>query len=92
MEAIANQPKIPAPKGITVEEAAAMLRYSTATVRRLIASHILIAWKPAGPHGRKWLIDEVSLSRLQAALIDRARSHAAPVQTALLQGELPLMW
>ncbi|MBQ4593043.1 MAG: helix-turn-helix domain-containing protein [Akkermansia sp.] len=90
MEAIANQPKIPAPKGITVEEAAAMLRYSTATVRRLIASHILIAWKPAGPHGRKWLIDEVSLARWQAECIRRARIEAAPVQNALLQGELPL--
>ena len=79
-----------APRGITVQQAAVALRYSTASIRRLIAEQVLVAWKPAGPRGRKWLIDEVSLSRLQAALIDRARSHAAPTQQALLQGELPL--
>ncbi|MDO4751743.1 MAG: helix-turn-helix domain-containing protein [Akkermansia sp.] len=78
------------PRGITVAQAATALRYSTASIRRLIAQQVLVAWKPAGPRGRKWLIDEVSLSRLQAALIDRARSHAAPTQQALLQGELPL--
>lgn len=78
------------PRGITVEEAAALLRYSPATVRRLIAQRIIIAWKPGGPHGRKYLIDEVSLARWQAASIARARTEAAPVQAALLQGELPL--
>ena len=90
VEAIANQPKIPAPKGITVEEAAAMLRYSTATIRRLIAERVLIAWKPAGPHGRKYLIDEISLARWQAESIRRARQEAATTQQALLQGELAL--
>ena len=79
-----------APRGITVQQAAVALRYSTASIRRLIAEQVLVAWKPAGPRGRKWLIDEVSLSRLQAALIDRARSHAAPVQQSILQGELAL--
>ncbi len=80
------------PKGITVEEAAALLRYSPATVRRLISERVLIAWKPGGPAGRKYLIDEISLARWQAAEISRARKEAAPVQTALLQGELPLVW
>lgn len=80
------------PRGITVAQAAVALRYSTASIRRLIAQQILVAWKPAGPRGRKWLIDEVSLSRLQAALIDRARSHAAPIQQSILQGELPFEW
>lgn len=67
-----------------------MLRYSPATIRRLIAERILIAWKPGGPTGRKYLIDEISLARWQASSIDRARSEAAPTQSALLQGELPL--
>lgn len=80
------------PKGITVDEAAALLRYSTSTVRRLIAAHILVAWKPGGPAGRKYLIDEISLARWQAESIARARTEAAPVQNALLQGELPLVW
>lgn len=80
------------PRGITVEEAAQLLRYSTSTVRRLIAAHILVAWKPGGPAGRKYLIDEIALARWQASEIARARSDAAPVQNALLQGELPLVW
>ena len=78
------------PRGITVEEAATLLRYSTSTVRRLIAAHILVAWKPGGPNGRKYLVDEIALARWQAASIARARTEAAPVQAALLQGELPL--
>lgn len=80
------------PRGITVEEAAQLLRYSTSTVRRLISAHILVAWKPGGPAGRKYLIDEIALARWQAASIARARTEAAPVQNALLQGELPLWW
>lgn len=90
METIRQQLK--SPRGITVEEAAALLRYSPATVRRLIAERVLIAWKPGGPTGRKYLIDEISLARWQASEIARARTKAAPVQTALLQGELPLVW
>ncbi len=78
------------PRGITVEEAATLLRYSTSTVRRLIAAHIIVAWKPGGPAGRKYLIDEIALARWQAASIARARTEAAPVQNALLQGELSL--
>lgn len=84
--------QLKSPKGITVDEAAALLRYSPATVRRLIADRILVAWKPGGPGGRKYLIDEVSLARWQAASIARARSDAAPVQSAILQGRLPLIW
>lgn len=80
------------PRGITVEEAAQLLRYSTSTVRRLIAAHILVAWKPGGPAGRKYLIDEISLARWQASEIARARQNADSVQSALLQGELPLVW
>ncbi len=90
METIRQQLK--SPRGITVEEAAALLRYSPATVRRLIAERVLIAWKPGGPTGRKYLIDEVSLGALQAAMVQSARTKAAPVQAALLQGELPLVW
>ena len=80
------------PRGITVEEAAQLLRYSTSTVRRLIAAHILVAWKPGGPAGRKYLIDEIALARWQASEIARARQNADAVQSALLQGELPLVW
>lgn len=80
------------PRGITVEEAAQLLRYSTSTVRRLIAAHILVAWKPGGPAGRKYLIDEISLARWQAESIRRAREEASTTQTALLRGELPLVW
>lgn len=79
-----------APRGVTVEHAAAMLRYSRMTILRMIADGTLVAWKPRGPRGRKWLIDEVSLGALQAAMVQSARTKAAPVQTALLQGELPL--
>ena len=80
------------PRGITVDEAAALLRYSTSTVRRLISAHILVAWKPGGPAGRKYLIDEISLARWQAESIRRAREEASTTQAALLQGELPLVW
>ena len=62
------------------------------TIRRMIADGTLVAWKPRGPRGRKWLIDEISLGTLQSALIQAARRKAAPVQSALLQGELPLGW
>lgn len=79
-----------APRGISVEQAATMLRYSRMTILRMIADGSLVAWKPRGPRGRKWLIDEVSLGALQAAMVQAARTKAAPVQTALLQGELPL--
>lgn len=88
VEATTDQLK--APRGITVEEAARMLRYSTANVRRMIAEHLIVAWKPGGPKGRKWLVDEVSLARWQAESIRRAREDAASVQHALMQGELSL--
>lgn len=83
---------LPAPRGVTVQHAARMLHYSAMTIRRMIADGTLVAWKPRGPRGRKWLIDEISLGTLQAALIQAARRKAAPVQSALLQGELPLGW
>lgn len=92
---IVNRPSsivnpLSAPRGISVEQAATMLRYSRMTILRMIADGSLVAWKPRGPRGRKWLIDEVSLGALQAAMVQAARTKAAPVQTALLQGELPL--
>lgn len=76
------------PKGITVQEAARMLRYSPDTVLRMIEAGEIVAWKPRGARGRKWLIDEVSLARVQAAHISRARAAAAPAQRRLIQGEL----
>lgn len=77
-----------APRGITVAEAAAALRYSPATIRRMIAAGELIAWRPRGPRGRRILIDEVSLAALQSTLITTARAAAAPTQQALIQGAL----
>lgn len=73
------QKDLPAPRGITISEAAAMLRYSRASVRRLINDGVIVAWKPAGARGRKWLVDEISLAAYQAALIAQARADAAPV-------------
>lgn len=75
---------LPAPRGITIEQAADMLRYSRASVRRLINDGVIVAWKPAGARGRKWLVDEISLAAYQAALIAQARADAAPVQVGLL--------
>ena len=60
------------------------------SIRRLIAVRVLMTWKRTEPKEQKWLIDEFSLSRLQVALIDRARTKAAPVQQSILQGELTL--
>lgn len=80
------QKDLPAPRGITISEAAAMLRYSRASVRRLINDGVIVAWKPAGARGRKWLVDEVSLAAYQAALIAQARADAAPVQAGILAG------
>lgn len=80
------QKDLPAPRGITIAEAAAMLRYSRASVRRLIDDGVIVAWKPAGARGRKWLVDEVSLAAYQAALIAQARADAAPVQAGIMAG------
>lgn len=79
---------MPAPRGITVAEAAEALRYSASTVRRMIASGELAAWKPRGIRGRHWLIDEVSLAAVQRALIEQARERSTPTQQALIQGHL----
>ncbi len=81
---------LPPPRGIDVKTAAALLQVSPITVRRMIASYALVAWKPRGPRGRKWLVDEVSLGAVQAAMIRAARRRAAPVQAELIQGTLPL--
>ena len=75
---------LPPPRGITIEQAARMLHYSRATIRRMIEDGTLAAWKPRGARGRKYLIDEISLARMQEALIAAARQQAAPVQSALL--------
>ena len=80
------QKDLPAPRGITIAEAAAMLRYSRASVRRLIDDGVIVAWKPAGARGRKWLVDEVSLAAYQAALIAQARADAAPMLAGILAG------
>ncbi len=78
-----------APRGITVEQAAAQLQYSCSTVRRMIAAGELVAWKPRGSRGRKYLIDEISLARLQARFITSARAYAEPVQQRqFIQGTL----
>ena len=90
MGGVESTVQLKTPRGITVEEAAAMLRYSTATVRSLIAAHVIVAWKPGGPKGRKYLVDDVTLARCQTSTIARVRTEAAPMQTALLQGKLGL--
>lgn len=75
---------MPPPRGITIEQAARMLHYSRATIRRMIDDGTLVAWKPRGARERKYLIDEISLARMQEALIAAARQQSAPVQSALL--------
>ena len=51
MGVVESTVQLKSPRGITVEKAAAMLRYSSSTVRRLIATHVIVAWKPGGPKG-----------------------------------------
>lgn len=76
---------LPAPRGITVEEAARALHYSPQSIRRLCAIGILPAWKPLGRG--KWLVDEVALAHQQMQKINAARvQHEA----SLKQGLLPL--
>ncbi len=81
-----------APRGMSVAQVAAYLGYSEMTVLRMIRSGELVAWKPRGQRGRRWLIDEVSLATLQAAMVQQARRRCQPVQQAILQGELRLEW
>lgn len=78
--------KLPPPKGITVSQAARMLQYSVATIRRMIEDGELVAWKPRAGRGRRWLIDEVSLALIQRAQIDRARRENVPLQQVMKQG------
>lgn len=87
-----NSKPLPAPRGLSVQQVARMLGYSEMTVRRMIRSGELVAWRPRGCHGRRWLIDEVSLATLQAALVQQARRRCRPVQDSILQGELRLEW
>lgn len=75
-----------APRGITIEQAAATLGYSRETVRIMIKNKELVAWKPRGHRGRKYLIDEVSLASVQAAQIQGARKKAEKIQESLKQG------
>lgn len=79
---------MPAPRGVSIKEAAKALQYSTSTIRNMIAAGEIAAWKPRGSHGRKWLVDEVALARMQAAFIRQAREGSLPVQNSLIQGEL----
>ena len=41
--------------------------------RRMIAAGDLVAWKPRGPRGRLWLVDEIALASVQKSRIARAR-------------------
>ena len=81
-----RQSPLPPPKGISVPAAANALQLSVATVRRMIAAGQLVAWKPRGAAGRKWLVDEVSLAATQSLMIQAARQRCAPVQHEMLQG------
>ena len=76
------------PKGITVQQAAAILRYSESQVRRMIAAGDLVAWKPRGPRGRLWLVDEIALASVQKSRISRARHDYEAAQAKLMQLEL----
>jgi len=67
---------LPPPRGITVQQAAEALHYSHDTILRMIAAGEIVAWKPRGERGRRWLVDEISLARIQAAKIARARAAA----------------
>lgn len=77
-----------APRGISIEKAAELLHYSRESVRRMIKAQELVAWKPRGARGRKYLIDEVSLAAVMGAQIHQARTSAEHVQESLKQGLL----
>lgn len=49
-----NAKPLPAPRGLSVQQVARMLGYSEMTVRRMIRSGELVAWRPRGCHGRRW--------------------------------------
>lgn len=80
--------KLPPPRGISVPAAAHALQLSVATVRRMIAAGQLVAWKPRGAAGRKWLVDEVSLAATQSVMIQASRERCAPAQNEMMQGWL----
>lgn len=79
---------IPLPKGISVAQAARLLHYSESQVRRMIAAGDLVAWKPRGPRGRFWLVDEIALASIQHRLIASARRRFDDSQAQLGQLEL----
>lgn len=79
---------IPLPKGISVAQAARLLHYSESQVRRMIAAGDLVAWKPRGPRGRFWLVDEIALASIQHQLIASARRRFNDSQAQLGQLEL----
>lgn len=66
---------LPAPRGITVEEAARALHYSPQSIRRLCNAGQLPAWKPMGRG--KWLVDEVALGHIQMQKIRAMRADVA---------------
>lgn len=84
-----QQHKLAAPRGITVEEAAAALHLSPETVRRLCRSGELPAWKPF-KRSSKWIVDEVALARIQGAKVAEARRECVELQEVLIQGHLNL--
>lgn len=76
---------LPAPRGISVQDAARALHYSPQSIRRLCNSGQIPAWKPMGRG--KWLVDEVVLAHQQLQKITAARQRHEAV---LKQGLLPL--
>lgn len=76
---------LPAPRGISVQDAARALHYSPQSIRRLCSTGQIPAWKPMGRG--KWLVDEVVLAHQQLQKITAARQRHEAV---LKQGLLPL--
>ncbi len=73
---------LPPPRGITIEQAAKTLHYSKETIRRMIVSKELVAWRPRA-NGRRWLIDEVCLAHYQNKAIQQARKEVARVDAQM---------
>lgn len=80
---------LPMPRGITVRQAAELLRYSQDSILRMIHAGELVAIQPRGARGRRWLIDELSLRRVLTANWQQAREATADTQARLIQGHLP---
>ncbi len=80
---------LPLPRGITVRQAAELLRYSQDSILRMIHAGELVAIQPRGARGRRWLIDELSLHRILSANWQQAREATKETQAKLIQGHLP---